>query len=231
MNAIRSGIKLQNVKVGWFKTYENCVTGSDLVNWMVKSLGYKADEAGDTFEKLIEKGVLYNVEGHTTFENSDKALYKFQADRTDIAANMVWPWTQEYHKPMQVSTDLLTKILAVYRSLLHESEEGKRTPEHDNAALVYIAYDELAKQAEFSRYVSAAAELQGVNLSVLGKREKNMFFLNIYQVALTVSLSIVHVHPLPVAVPRPIQGQGPHRQAHFGRVGQRKVTPAKVKRK
>lgn len=48
--------------------------------------------------------------------------------------------------------------------------------------LVYLAYDELSKQSEFSRYIAAAAELQGVNLSVLGKREKLMFFLNVYQV-------------------------------------------------
>ena len=126
VDVIRSSIKLQNVKVGWFKTYENCVTGADLVNWIVKTLGYKAEDAADALEKLMEKGVFYNVEGHTAFENSDKALYKFQADRTDIAANMVWPWTQEYHKPLQVSADLLTKIMGVYRVLLKESEDGKR---------------------------------------------------------------------------------------------------------
>jgi hypothetical protein len=125
VDVIRSSIKLQNVKVGWFKTYENCVTGVDLVNWIIKTLGYKTEEAVDTLEKLLEKGVFYNVEGHTAFENSDKALYKFQADRTDIGANMVWPWTSEYHKPMQVSADLLTKIMGVYKVLLHESEDGK----------------------------------------------------------------------------------------------------------
>ncbi len=171
VDVLRSGVKLQNVKVGWFKTYENCVAGNELANWMVKNLGYNIDAAIHELEKLVEKEVLYNVEGHKTFENSDKALYKFQADRTDIAANMVWPWTQEYHKPLQVSTDLLTKIMGLYTVLLKESEDGK----------LYIAYDELPKQAEFSRYVAAAAELQGVNLSVLGKREKNMFFLNVYQ--------------------------------------------------
>ena len=171
VDVLRSGVKLQNVKVGWFKTYENCVAGSELANWMVKNLGYNIDAAVHELEKLVEKDVLYNVEGHKTFENSDKALYKFQADRTDIAANMVWPWTQEYHKPLQVSIDLLTKIIGVYKVLLRESEDGK----------LYIAYDELPKQAEFSRYVAAAAELQGVNLSVLGKREKLLFFLNVYQ--------------------------------------------------
>jgi hypothetical protein len=126
VDIIRSSIKLQNIKIGWFKTHENCVRGSELVSWIVKELKFKVDDAVDTFGVLLEKGVIYNVDGHTSFENSDGALYKFQADRTDIAANMVWPWVKEYHKPLQVSVELLTKLVSVYKVLLKESEEGKR---------------------------------------------------------------------------------------------------------
>eukprot|EP00831_Metopus_contortus_P051134 TRINITY_DN42945_c0_g1_i1.p1 TRINITY_DN42945_c0_g1~~TRINITY_DN42945_c0_g1_i1.p1 ORF type:complete len:279 (+),score=39.21 TRINITY_DN42945_c0_g1_i1:424-1260(+) len=84
---------------------------------------------------------------------------------------MVWPWNHEYHKPLQVSADLLNKIISVYQDVLQESEEGK----------FYIDYEILAKQSEYSRYISLCSELQGVNLSSLTKIEKIMFFLNIYQ--------------------------------------------------
>lgn len=113
------------MKVGWFKTYENCVRGSDLVNWAVKELSYKVGTAVDFYEKLLEKGILNSVDGQTSFQNSEKALYRFQADRTDIAANMVWPWTQEFHKPLQVSADLLTKMITVFKAINKETEEGK----------------------------------------------------------------------------------------------------------
>jgi len=171
VDMLRRGIKLQTVKSGWFKTYENCVPGTELVNWMIKNLGHTPESACHEFEKLMEKGVIYHVDGHVTFENSDKAFYKFQADRTDIAANMVWPWTSDYRKPLSVSIELLNKIIGIYKVLLKESEDGK----------LYIAYDELQKQTEFSRYVAAAAELQGINLTALNKSEKLMFFLNVYQ--------------------------------------------------
>lgn len=171
VNLLRNNIKLQNVKVGWFKTYENCVTGSELVSCVLKFLGGGTKNATDNIEKLMEKGVLYNVDGNTKFVNSDKALYKFQMDREDIAANMVWPWVQEYRKPLLVSAELLTKVINIYKDLLKESDEGK----------LYIEYEKLSEHSDYSRFVSAAAELQGVNLSSLDKKEKSMFFLNIYQ--------------------------------------------------
>ena len=171
INTLRSNVKLQEVKASWFKTYENCVAGSELVNYFIRTLGYETDGAIDTIEKLLEKGVIYNVDGSSNFVKSDKAFYRFQVDRDDIAANLVWPWTQDYHKPVQVSADLLKKIMKVYEELLKESDEGK----------LYIDYVKLTEHTEFSRYVSASSELQGVNLSGLGKKEKNMFFLNVYQ--------------------------------------------------
>lgn len=116
---------MQNIKVGWFKTYENCVTGSDLVNWMVKELSYKVDTAVDFYDILLEKGILYNIDGQDSFHDSETALYRFQADRTDIAANIVWPWTREFHKPLQVSAELLGKIITVFKAILQESEDGK----------------------------------------------------------------------------------------------------------
>lgn len=171
VSLLRSNIKLQNVKVGWFKSYENCVTGSELVGCILKFLGGDTKNAIDTVEKLIEKGVLYNVDGTNKFVNSDKALYKFQMDREDIAANMVWPWVQEYRKPLLVSAELLSKIINIYKDVLKESDEGK----------LYIEHEKVPENADFSRFVSATAELQGVNLSSLDKKEKSMFFLNIYQ--------------------------------------------------
>lgn len=125
VDMIRSNVKPQNFKVGWFKTYENCVPGSEIVNWAVKNLNHSVDQAIDFYDKMLEKGILNSVDGHATFQNSDKAYYRFQADRSDIAANMVWPWTQEFHKPLQVSADLLAKILGVYKVLLKETEDGK----------------------------------------------------------------------------------------------------------
>ena len=53
---------------------------------------------------------------------------------------------------------------------------------HFEFFIVYLDYELLAKQTEYTRYIADSAELQGVNLSVLGKREKSMFFLNVYQV-------------------------------------------------
>lgn len=96
-----------------------------MVSWVVKKLEFKVDEAVETFDKLLEKGVLYHVDGHTSFENSDGALYKFQADRTDIAANLVYSWAKEFRKPMQVSVELLNKLIGVYKEVVKESEEGK----------------------------------------------------------------------------------------------------------
>lgn len=168
---IRNNVKLQNVKVGWFKTYENCVTGNDLVSYMLKFIGGNTKTAIESLERLMEKGVLYNVDGSNKFVNSDKALYKFQMDREDIAANMVWPWVQDYRKPLLVSVELLTKAISIYQDLLKESDEGK----------LYIEYGKLAQNLEYTKFVSATAELQGVNLSSLDKKEKSKFFLNVYQ--------------------------------------------------
>jgi len=171
VHLLRSNIKLQNVKSGWFKAHENCVPGSELVNVIQRLFGVEARNAIESLERLIDKGVLYNVDGGTKFINSDKALYKFQMDREDIGANMIWPWMQEYRKPLLVSAELLTKVINIYKDLLKESDEGK----------LYIEYGSLAENADYSRFVSAAAELQGVNLSSLDKKERLMFFLNIYQ--------------------------------------------------
>jgi NIMA (never in mitosis gene a)-related kinase len=171
VHLLRSNIKLQNIKVGWFKTHENCVPGSELVSAIQRLFGVDTRNAIESLERFIDKGVLFNVDGSTKLVNSDKALYRFQMDREDIAANMVWPWMQEYRKPLLVSAELLTKIINIYKDLLKESDEGK----------LYIEYEKLAENADYTRFVSSTAELQGVNLSSLDKKEKSMFFLNIYQ--------------------------------------------------
>jgi hypothetical protein len=38
---------------------------------------------------MLEKNLIHEVNGKQFFEGSEKSIYRFQFDRTDIAANMV----------------------------------------------------------------------------------------------------------------------------------------------
>lgn len=74
MGAIKSNVKPQNIT----KTYENCVKGCDLVNWIIKEQSYTVPKAIEFYKNLLEKGILKSVDGGTSFQNSETALYYFQ---------------------------------------------------------------------------------------------------------------------------------------------------------
>ena len=61
--------------------------------------------------------MIYRMCGNNKSTANDEALYKFQMDHEDIAANMGWPWLKEYSKPFIVSVKLLTRAINVYKAL------------------------------------------------------------------------------------------------------------------
>eukprot|EP00826_Nyctotherus_ovalis_P064130 TRINITY_DN9401_c0_g1_i7.p1 TRINITY_DN9401_c0_g1~~TRINITY_DN9401_c0_g1_i7.p1 ORF type:complete len:592 (+),score=140.02 TRINITY_DN9401_c0_g1_i7:92-1867(+) len=170
VNLLRRSVKPKSVKIGWFKSSDNCVSGSELVEGALKFLG-ESKNVVEMLENFFDKGVLYSVNGETNFINSDTVLYKFQMDRENIAANMAWPWVKQHSKPLIVSARLLIRILNIYKKLLKESKQGT----------LYIESGNLAESNEYIEYVAASAELQGVNLLSLDRKQKFIFFLNVYQ--------------------------------------------------
>lgn len=86
-----------------------------------------------------------------------------------------------------------------------------------------MAYDLLPKQSEYTRYIADSAELQGVNLSVLGKREKCMFFLNVYQVNLIIRTQLGNVLTLFVQVSSTANYKRTNWENYFSSVGYQQV--------
>ena len=61
---------------------------------------------------MIENEVIQNVEQKQLFNL--KEIYRLYMDREDIADNLVRRWNYEVHDPLEVSSNLVQKIIEVF---------------------------------------------------------------------------------------------------------------------
>ena len=161
---IREKINLRNIKTGWFKTRKNCINGADIVAWIEQYYQLGENEAEDMCQKLLENYQLYSVQPNNfNFTNLPHIYYQFQIDISDAPANTSSVFRGVPRMPLLISIELNLKIGEV----LHISKE-----ESANIGV---------QSCEFLRYLQLISELQNVNLQLLSRAEKIVFFANLYQ--------------------------------------------------
>ena len=169
---IRDDIELRNVKIGWFKRCEKCVSGADLIDWIENFYDLGGNEAEEMCQKLLESNQLLSVKPNKfNFENAEEAYYQFQADLKDAAANVASVFRGEPRNPLVVSIDLNQKINEVFCRAIEEDEEGE----------IFVNSEDALKSPEFQRFLFQISELQNVSLHSLSRSEKIVFFTNLYQ--------------------------------------------------
>lgn len=71
---------------------------------------------------MIEKDVIANVDGKQIFNLNE--VYRLYMDREDIADNLVRRWSSEVHDPLDVSSNLVMKIIEVFQEAVVTDEDG-----------------------------------------------------------------------------------------------------------
>eukprot|EP01017_Pseudomicrothorax_dubius_P036635 TRINITY_DN5267_c0_g2_i3.p1 TRINITY_DN5267_c0_g2~~TRINITY_DN5267_c0_g2_i3.p1 ORF type:complete len:364 (+),score=105.83 TRINITY_DN5267_c0_g2_i3:111-1202(+) len=168
---IRSSIQFKTCKTGMFSKVENVFSGEDLIDWFRKKFNLTNEEViANVCNDMLEQAIIHavNAPNNTTeFDRSSKIFYRFQMDKPDIGANQLKIWNREVRPPIQVSTELVTKMNDLLKEL---------------AANPSADADFLNSSQSYSRFVDAICELQRVTTFSLSKPEKTVFYLNIYQV-------------------------------------------------
>ena len=123
-------------------------------------------------QKLIEKSFIHCVKGKPQFENSNDAYYIFQADRKDVPLNMTVIYSGEPRNALIISVELATYMGEILKQYYGFSEE-------DNDYVLNV--EETQKCDYYLKYLHTSSELENCNLHSLKKKEKVLFFLNIYQ--------------------------------------------------
>ena len=170
---IRNSIELKTVAMGFFSKEENVITGEDFVNWFKKELNVSnLDEIAKAVNGMMEQELLHSPSGAKSFQNSSKALYRFQMDEPGSAANMLKVYKDQTRNPLQCTVDLVTKMNTLIKEIRVEVTPGE----------VGLNVDKLKNSNIYKDFKKSICELQTIPLSTLNKTEKIACFLNIYQV-------------------------------------------------
>ena len=169
---LRKNISLKDYKIGWFQSEKGCAKGADLVEYLVEKQEFNTENAIDMLQAMVDKNLIYEVSKNPNFSNSDRAFYKFHADRQDLPVNMINNIFTGYpRKPIEVSIDLLEAMDSVLSKIKSKNENNETEIDSESAL----------KLEEFSKYLYIASELSKVSLNSMTKKEKMLFFLNVYQ--------------------------------------------------
>lgn len=84
-------------------------------------------------------------------------------DREDIADNLVKRWKDEPRNALEVASNLISKIIAVFKEAIVEDEESEDCKNR-------IAADIALKSTEYKGFLAACAELEKVNISGLNQK-------------------------------------------------------------
>ena len=109
---MRNDIKIQDYKNGWFGKHLRCAAGADIYGWILDHIEMNEDKARKICQKMIEKEIIQNVDNNPVFSPHD--IYRLYMDREDIADNLVRRWNSEVRHPLEVSANLVQKIIEVF---------------------------------------------------------------------------------------------------------------------
>ena len=178
-DTIRNSIELKTVNVGFFSKEEYVVTGEDIANWFKKELNVtNLEEIEKVVAGMIEQDLLHSPSGTKAFQNTSKALYRFQVDEPGSAVNMLKIYKGPAKDPMQLTTDLISRANDLLKEVRVEVTPGE----------IGLNVEKLKNSSIYKELKKAICELQSTPLPNLNKNEKIACFLNIYQ--------IMYVHKL-----------------------------------
>lgn len=109
---IRSDVKIQEYKNGWFGRQIRCVYGGDIYRWIKEHVEANDKKAQYICQKMLEKGIIMSIESKIEFTTID--LYQMHMDRDDIADNMLRRWKDSVRGALEVSANLVPLIEQVY---------------------------------------------------------------------------------------------------------------------
>ena len=105
---IRSDVKAQDYKIGWFGKSMRVVYGGDIYRWILEHVESNEKKARQICQKMLEKEIIQNVDGRIDFHTVD--LYRLYMDREDIADNMFRRWKDQVRGALEVSINLVGLI-------------------------------------------------------------------------------------------------------------------------
>ena len=175
---IRKTIDYKKIKIG-FLTHENkCFSGEDLQNWILTNIPKADDKLVETISQdLIQNSLIYCVSDKNESSVIESKYYKFQADSTNISANMIQICTQEQENPISLSVDLVKLMNIVLVEFNEKNDSG-----------IDLTNEFLEECQNWIHYTDTTCHLQGVNLKKIPKKEQKAFFLNIFQVKINLCL-------------------------------------------
>lgn len=77
---IRSDVRIQENKGGWFSDIEKCASGLDIVNWVKNHAEQVDKKAIELCQKMLDLKVITRIDGNLYFEGSPQCLFKFYED-------------------------------------------------------------------------------------------------------------------------------------------------------
>ena len=169
---MRKAIPVQDVKRGWIKKFEKVAIGRDIFRWVKEHKETDDKKARAICQSLIENKIIMPVENDLYFDASENGLYRFYADRQDVADNLVRAWKGDTPKnALELSIELVAKVGDLYNEAVVEQDEETE-----------IDAEKALQSGIYSQFLSAIAELEHVDLGNLSKYQTYAFFLNVYQV-------------------------------------------------
>lgn len=87
---MRSTIRIQDYKTGWFAKHTRCCMGGDIYEWLLDKAEPDQKKARVICQKMLEMGLITSVENKLYFSMND--LYKFYFDSDNIADNLIRKW-------------------------------------------------------------------------------------------------------------------------------------------
>ena len=134
---MRCELKVQDFKAGWFTVHKRCITGKEILQWIVNKTENDYVKACNICQKMSDLKIIDHIEGKKAFDQNE--IYRFYFDKDGIGENEMRKWKGKAGNPVEISIGLLARIDEVYQQALaeeegeDEEEEGGFTINHEFA--------------------------------------------------------------------------------------------------
>lgn len=164
---LRTGLDIQDRKVGLLSTCKRAFLGKQCVDFLIKEFGLRSRaEAMQVGESLMTSQIFHHVDRQRGFEDSAEALYRLEADENPLVLNRFRSWTDRVDPPLVVVKSCKKKLSAV---------QSKYTDEH-----AMVDYEAMSKDADWPAFKEATCELQKIDLLTMEQNLKIAFVINVY---------------------------------------------------
>ena len=177
-DVMRQEINITNFPNGWFSKHMRCTKGSSIFTWILEHIEPDQKKAGVICQKILEKKLINAIEEKKGRIFNINNLYRFFMDSDDIADNQVKRWNSEVGEAIAISLNLVELITDVYQVAFNDEKSNTKQDFEDED---FIDCAAALNSQEYKKYISAASELQKVDILTLDEPQRIALFLNVYQ--------------------------------------------------